>query len=913
MMITKLRHSKEDVKASNLELNSSQHWPSSIDPLQARTALDGQAKRVDKTPVNGSHIFVESYTGSQSSDTLKSIAINNPLSSEALQDLLRSLQRMDTSQIPLASTSQSEASQIQDALLPIILKNAQRRADFDGVLKPKLEEKIRELLTDEYCQSFSEKLKTIHQEVRKPHGSKESVQATPIPLSSTNPSVISSNFTSGTIPSISVPASQRQPPTAPRALRINPQAANFGPIASPTSSLASVGSRDAVRNGRRASGWSNEHSLPDSAVTTRGNVERESRWDRPQSRPETRTNPVSTTPGSPRTSNFPMKRESPSPSRLHLRRSRSRGGFPLTSPQDRRPSAASRTRRSRSPITHRNVSPQPSHQRSPFRKASPSPVHRKASFTHRKDSFRYRSPSPPPLRRTPVHMRGIDRTRHSPSESQESKRPSLPINRFSRSPRPISVNNKQPRRLSTPMAMDSSGPATSVAGQYINRPLSPPRTGSPSLDSNPLHQRLSREPNESKSAPLMGQLSARHPDSPDKGVATTPALNYEQTQPSTPAYIPFIKREPDAEEFVANLRTGSTVLPTSPTSAVLRSPSPKPPHMEISPAPESPAPTDELPREPSHTSPSPSPTNSPLLSLSIHSIGFPITAASPSPSPTVEPDPEAPIALDEQTLAETALPAAVVSPPIQPALLPDASAQFPRPQTPPQSVVATTENATTSCLLLSSVVRPDIETSPNLAQPAPTLNEPALSPSQHTVDASPIDSRYSVPGIWFIMPGRDQADIIDCEFEVGQDIIQQLRPTAYPSERVSLRLVCLPRDALQELSKDDPTHNLKTEWPERGTLLVQMNPAKPHKRSWFPEHLHPLSPYLEIAGSVREGRNVLRLIQLEDMSSNVFMLHAMRVSPPAVPSSPGYWDVGGLHLADNLASWNLSPATVEVI
>ncbi|KAG5722842.1 hypothetical protein E4T56_gene7795, partial [Termitomyces sp. T112] len=146
------------------------------------------------------------------------------------------------------------------------------------------------------------------------------------------------------------------------------------------------------------------------------------------------------------------------------------------------------------------------------------------------------------------------------------------------------------------------------------------------------------------------------------------------------------------------------------------------------------------------------------------------------------------------------------------------------------------------------------------------------------------------------------------------------------SERLSLRLLCIPIELFQNINQigsvpqsmdcgalTSTMASVKTVWPEQGSLLVQMNPTKPHKQAWFPEHMSPTSPGLDITDAVREGKNVLRLIQLEDMADKIFMLQASLLTPTSQQSPSTYWNVEDLNLADHLAIYNLSPATVEVI
>ncbi|KAG6865784.1 hypothetical protein C0991_011776 [Blastosporella zonata] len=90
-----------------------------------------------------------------------------------------------------------------------------------------------------------------------------------------------------------------------------------------------------------------------------------------------------------------------------------------------------------------------------------------------------------------------------------------------------------------------------------------------------------------------------------------------------------------------------------------------------------------------------------------------------------------------------------------------------------------------------------------------------------------------------------------------------------------------------------------------------MNPSRSDSRSWLPEDMGPTSPGLDITDFVREGTNVLRLIQLADMTDKIFLLQAVLL--PRQQNLPTYWDVAAHDLSDPLSAWDSSPATVEVM
>ncbi|KZT23076.1 hypothetical protein NEOLEDRAFT_1036652, partial [Neolentinus lepideus HHB14362 ss-1] len=101
---------------------------------------------------------------------------------------------------------------------------------------------------------------------------------------------------------------------------------------------------------------------------------------------------------------------------------------------------------------------------------------------------------------------------------------------------------------------------------------------------------------------------------------------------------------------------------------------------------------------------------------------------------------------------------------------------------------------------------------------------------------------------------------------------------------VCVRLLCLPRDLVEEIfqrmpgdhaSPEDMTKlmaHIPTTWPQRGSLIVDLNVGQPSEQTWFAEFMRQDSPPLDVTSSVEPGLNHLRIIQLANMSDRLFVL-----------------------------------------
>ncbi|KAG6900834.1 hypothetical protein C0993_000153 [Termitomyces sp. T159_Od127] len=425
------------------------------------------------------------------------------------------------------------------------------------------------------------------------------------------------------------------------------------------------------------------------------------------------------------------------------------------------------------------------------------------------------------------------------------------------------------------------------------RPLHSPHRRDSTSDRQGLIIRNSPEP-----LSTVDNLSRRHPSSPSprkrsrssdsasyihRLLPSSPTRIHESPIPLTVQGMATVKREPDVEDFTVNLHPS-----TNPSPVVIPSPdasgSPRP--GSVSPSDLPPASLSQVPMESTHPPParaSPGPQSPTGRNFTIQLPGHP-------PDLPEECRNQHPLSVERGAKTRSS---PVSSPPVLPEVL--------HIQPPPQQ-----QSSTLSSLSI--------------------LSQPCQPPSSPPMAAQ----RFNVPGLWFAKHGKDQADILDYEFEVNPEIMHKwLSGSSTPEatlERLSLQLLCIPVELLQSTLQISSVHELmdlgaltgsltsmKTVWPEQGSLLVQMNPTKDNKRSWFPDDMGPTSPSLDITGSVHEGKNVLRLIQLEDMTNRIFMLRALLLPPTSQQDTETYWDIADLNLADHLATHNLSPAIVEVI
>ncbi len=130
-------------------------------------------------------------------------------------------------------------------------------------------------------------------------------------------------------------------------------------------------------------------------------------------------------------------------------------------------------------------------------------------------------------------------------------------------------------------------------------------------------------------------------------------------------------------------------------------------------------------------------------------------------------------------------------------------------------------------------------------------------------------------------------------------------------DELFLHLLCLPTalaiSTLDSLSPDtsqepkavaDALWKMQTEWPEQGSLIIEINPGKPVGKVFFPGE-HPVSvpvttfrnisdprscqnnihDPLEVTHAIQEGVNTIRFVQLTGMYKSFFLLASHREIP----------------------------------
>ncbi|KAF5372756.1 hypothetical protein D9615_010108 [Tricholomella constricta] len=224
---------------------------------------------------------------------------------------------------------------------------------------------------------------------------------------------------------------------------------------------------------------------------------------------------------------------------------------------------------------------------------------------------------------------------------------------------------------------------------------------------------------------------------------------------------------------------------------------------------------------------------------------------------------------------------------------------------------------------------PKVKSEPDTEDYAVALRPLSSSASQRL--PKPTFPCHSVPGVWLVRTGHDGAHVLDSDFEVDAETAKKWNLSGFSLSRdtsaikLSLQLLCLPRDLVPNVyetslalvtAEDTATalSKIKTEWPPQGSLIVQMNPAERHGRTWLPTHMGPVSPPLDLTDSLCEGPNVVRLIQLDDMADKIFVLHAATTPPKKQASGGGLqkcWDIAPFDLSLGAPAWRL-PTTIEV-
>ncbi|OCH84327.1 hypothetical protein OBBRIDRAFT_808316 [Obba rivulosa] len=204
------------------------------------------------------------------------------------------------------------------------------------------------------------------------------------------------------------------------------------------------------------------------------------------------------------------------------------------------------------------------------------------------------------------------------------------------------------------------------------------------------------------------------------------------------------------------------------------------------------------------------------------------------------------------------------------------------------TAAATSQHSNSTDTRATLVDQPAKMTSPSMDRaPNPRVHEREMPLPQHRPNVLTLP----VPGIWYAKEGRAYADVVEVEFSVDPEIAAAARRWARRREEfdadathVSVHLLCLPNAVvstiLQSVPLDAPPARVAqlvweagTKWPRRGTLLATMNSGSPGvSRTYFPDDLED-GP-LDVTNTIQQGANMLRIVQLGDISGHTFVLYA---------------------------------------
>ncbi|CAL1717171.1 unnamed protein product [Somion occarium] len=163
--------------------------------------------------------------------------------------------------------------------------------------------------------------------------------------------------------------------------------------------------------------------------------------------------------------------------------------------------------------------------------------------------------------------------------------------------------------------------------------------------------------------------------------------------------------------------------------------------------------------------------------------------------------------------------------------------------------------------------------------------------TQPRSDFAPVlPPRCSVPGLWFVIPGKSSADILSFSFPVEDHVATAANRWANrhmsfdaSSPHVKAQVSCLSLSKVTEMQHLlDPVTPLQdvleglwkihAEWPQPGHLIIELNSESGDQRIWLPAEFGD-GP-LDVSAHIRPGLNTARFIQLSDMSDKLFILTA---------------------------------------
>jgi hypothetical protein len=179
-----------------------------------------------------------------------------------------------------------------------------------------------------------------------------------------------------------------------------------------------------------------------------------------------------------------------------------------------------------------------------------------------------------------------------------------------------------------------------------------------------------------------------------------------------------------------------------------------------------------------------------------------------------------------------------------------------------------------------------------------------------------------VPGIWLLVGGSAKPEVYEHSFEISKEVAfewnisrvlvngQSMTGTKFrngqPPSRLSWKLKCVLAESVdvvrQRLEHLDSAENFVQElgrfqnhWPSGGKLIVEVNPTHVLGQTFYSRQLVSQcvnlfirkkyddvlyfikdsgAPFVELKHHIHEGTNLIRFIQLGDLSNFVFILYA---------------------------------------
>ncbi|KAF5359525.1 hypothetical protein D9756_003491 [Leucocoprinus leucothites] len=174
-----------------------------------------------------------------------------------------------------------------------------------------------------------------------------------------------------------------------------------------------------------------------------------------------------------------------------------------------------------------------------------------------------------------------------------------------------------------------------------------------------------------------------------------------------------------------------------------------------------------------------------------------------------------------------------------------------------------------------------------------------------------------IPGIWLFRQGSSEPDVLEETFEVTKELFQKWQlespqanvkasvstPTSSSSgdlsepentlsPKLSWKLKCVPTESIDPLREKlnnsrtakellQELSSLQSHWPKAGQLIIELNPDHATGRNLYAYNLDSATSYMEVKDHIKvAGSNVIRFIQLGDMSKYVFVLYTAPTSEP---------------------------------